>query len=482
MMQKHLGLLILCVAAGWSWIGVQHAGASDRPNILFLFADDQSYDTLSAYGNTEVQTPNLDALAKRSLVFERAYNMGSWSGAVCVASRTMLNSGKFVWRAHAHAGGKRQPAPGGDAFRPWSVLMREAGYRTYFTGKWHVRWNAKEIFDEVDSIRPGMPNQTAAGYNRPKADGSDPWDPTDPKFGGFWKGGKHWSEVTADEAVAYLSRDQRDDKPFFMYVAFNAPHDPRQSPQEYVDMYPVKDVKIPQPFLEEYPYANAICGKGLRDETLAPYPRTKHAIAVHRREYHAIISHMDAQVGRILKALEATGEADNTYIFFTADHGLACGHHGLMGKQNMYEHSLRVPLLAAGPGIAAGRAQAAVYLQDIMAESLKIAGAERPDYVEFAGLSNDDGYRLEPEDTAYPAVYGAYLARQRAVIYDGWKLMVYPTADYKVRLYHVAEDPLETNDLADDPKYAAKKQELIARLLKLQSEMDDTLDLSSVGG
>ncbi|HAV61561.1 MAG TPA: choline-sulfatase, partial [Verrucomicrobiales bacterium] len=109
-----------------------------------------------------------------------------------------------------------------------------------------------------------------------------------------------------------------------------------------------------------------------------------HAVKVHRQEYYAIITHMDAQIGRILDALEATGKADNTHIFFTADHGLAVGHHGLLGKQNMYEHSLRPPLIVAGPGIPRGRRiEARVYLQDIMPTTLELAGAPVPDHVEF---------------------------------------------------------------------------------------------------
>ena len=126
-----------------------------------------------------------------------------------------------------------------------------------------------------------------------------------------------------------------------MYIAFNAPHDPRQAPKKYVDMYPTDKIKIPKSFLKEHPLKEEIgSGKGLRDEKLAPFPRTKHAVQVNRREYYAIITHMDFQIGRILDHLDKTGQADNTYIFFTADHGLSVGHHGLLGKQNLYDHSV----------------------------------------------------------------------------------------------------------------------------------------------
>ena len=116
-------------------------------------------------------------------------------------------------------------------------------------------------------------------------------------------------------------------------------------------MYPVENITLPVPFLAEYPYKDSIgCGRSLRDEKLAPFPRTENAVKVNRREYYAIITHMDAQIGRILDGLEKSGMANNTYIVFSADHGLGCGHHGLLGKQNMYDHSIRVPWIIAGPG------------------------------------------------------------------------------------------------------------------------------------
>ena len=170
----------------------------------------------------------------------------------------------------------------------------------------------------------------------------DPWKPWDKSFEGFWKGGKHWSEIVADDALDFIADADKRENPFFMYIAFNAPHDPRQSPKEYVDRYPLDKVKVPENFLPEYPHNVGMgCGRGLRDEKLAPFPRTHHAVKVNRQEYYAIITHMDTQIGRILDALDKSGKKDNTYIFYGADHGLGVGQHGLMGKQNMYDHSLR---------------------------------------------------------------------------------------------------------------------------------------------
>ena len=453
--------------------GAVSAAEADRPNILFLFLDDMSYEGLGAAGLTDIETPNLDRLAALGAHLTCASNMGSWSGAVCVASRTMLVTGRSVWRAHAvydHTDDERK------AGRLWPQLMHQAGYQTYFTGKWHVRTDAMKVFDVARNIRGGMPKQTEAGYNRPNVGQPDPWSPFDPTFGGFWEGGKHWSEIVAEDAIDYLDVASREAKPFFMYIAFNAPHDPRQSPKEYVDKYPLSRMKAPESFLPEYPYKDAMgCPPTLRDERLAPFPRTEYAVKVHRQEYYALITHTDTQVGRILEALDKTDKRDNTWIFFTADHGLAVGHHGLFGKQNMYEHSLRVPLVVVGPGVAKGKKiDAPVYLQDIMPTSLELAGVAKPDYVDFHSLL--PLLRGETDTHAYSARYGAYLALQRAVVHDGWKLIVYPKAEV-VRLYHVADDPKELHDLAADPAQAQRVRELFARLLALQEDLDDTLDL-----
>jgi arylsulfatase A-like enzyme len=451
------------------------AVAGTQPNILFLFADDQAYETVGAFGHAEIETPHLDALARGGTTFTHSYNMGSWSGAVCVASRTMLITGRHLWRAHEIYNQTDQERQAG---RLWPQLLEQRGYTTYFTGKWHIRADAVKTFSIAKNIRAGMPNDHPAGYNRPLPGRPDPWNPADPKWGGFWEGGKHWSEVVADDAIEYFEHAKSAERPFFMYVAFNAPHDPRQAPQEFLDRYPLEQVKVPESYLSEYPYKDDIgCGPGLRDEKLGPFPRTRDAIRVHRREYYAMITHMDAQIGRILEALETSGQSENTWIFFTADHGLALGHHGLFGKQNMYDPSLRVPFIVTGPGVPAGKKiSAPIYLQDIMPTTLELAGAPKPDQVEFQSLL--PLIQGGTDQSPYASMYGAYLELQRAIIHDGWKLILYPQAGV-ARLYHNANDPWELNDLASDPRHASTRQELFQRLLAQQKELDDTLDLPS---
>jgi len=235
---------------------------------------------------------------------------------------------------------------------------------------------------------------------------------------------------------------------------------------------------MPKNYVPEYPYKDDIgCGKRLRDEMLAPFPRTEYAVKVNRQEYYAIITHMDVQVGRILDALDASGKADNTYIFFTADHGLAVGNHGLMGKQNLYDHSVRVPFIVCGPGVPKNtRREGWVYLQDIMPTTLELAGLEKPDHVEFKSLVPLIEGRREANHTP---IYGAYLGVQRMVTKDDFKLLVYPKAK-KIRLYNLKKDPIENVDLADNPRYKPVIKGLFAELLKLQGQLDDQLELEDV--
>ncbi|MEL6250433.1 MAG: sulfatase-like hydrolase/transferase [Bacteroidota bacterium] len=472
------------------------------PNILFLFADDLSYEAVSALGNSTIETPNLDRIAARGATFTHAYNMGGWHGAICAASRTMLMSGRSLWPAwEAEQAFRKKDST--VMSQTWGRIMARNGYDTYMSGKWHIVAPADYVFDEARHIRPGMPRDTwpafrrnegkmltekngndldlkslmPVGYHRPNDENDKSWSPADTSFGGFWQGGKHWSEVLKDDGLDYIESATKKDKPFFMYLAFNAPHDPRQAPQAFVDKYPLDKIKLPDNFMPLYPEKDSIgCSPGLRDEALAPFPRTEYAVKTHIQEYYAIITHLDEQIGKILGALEASGKMDNTYIFFSADHGLSVGKHGLIGKQNMYDHSVRVPLMIAGPDIPAGtKVSEDVYLQDLMATGLEVAGIEKPEYVYFKSLLGmAKGTQTEGH---LDAVYGAYRDLQRMIRKDGFKLLIYPKAK-KLKLFDLNEDPKEITNLATDPVYLERMANMFLELMDLQTQMKDTLDLS----
>ncbi|MEM6691480.1 MAG: sulfatase-like hydrolase/transferase, partial [Planctomycetota bacterium] len=316
------------------------------------------------------------------------------------------------------------------------------------------------------------PKAFPEGYNRPIEGQPDPWSPSDPKWGGFWEGGTHWSEVVANDTCEFLEASARHDEPFFIYSAFNATHDPRQSPEEYLAKYVPEKLLMPKNFQPMHPFAEAIgCGEGLRDERLAPFPRTPYAVRVHRQEYYAILTHMDAMIGRILDKLDATGQADNTWIVFTADHGLAVGQHGLLGKQNQYDHSTRVPFIVVGPGVKANTVnRQRIYLQDVMPTTLELAGVEQPEHVEFQSLLPV----IQGEKSKHGAIYGAYLDKQRSIRTWRHKLIHYPGID-QIELYDLKNDPHESKDLSKDPEMKSTIDKLRRTLKRKQKQFGDPL-------
>lgn len=479
---------------------VQKESSTQNPNIVFLFADDYTYEAIHALGNQTVQTPNLDKLVHSGTTLTHAYNMGGWHGAVCVASRSMIISGASLWRSREVE--KQWENRDSTALsNTWGRLMQAQGYNTYMTGKWHIKAPADSVFRNTRNIRPGMPPDywnnkafnaiTAAlkngddiypkmpiGYHRPMDKNDKTWSAADTTHSGFWQGGKHWSEVVKDDALDFISDASKENNPFFMYLAFNAPHDPRQAPQSFLDQYSVDSIPLPVNWLSEYPFKDGIGNTpALRDEALAPFPRTPFAIKTHLMEYYAIISHLDEQIGQILDALEASGKMDNTYIFFTGDHGLSVGHHGLLGKQNLFDHSVRVPLIVKGPGVKNDhRIHSDVYLQDIMATSLDLAKIEKPHFVEFKSfLPQIIGTSIE--SSYQNGIYGAYMNYQRMIRKDDYKLLIYPKIN-KILLFDLIKDPEEMYNLADQPEYSEKRNALFSDLVKLQREMNDPLDLS----
>jgi arylsulfatase A-like enzyme len=456
------------------------ASTDRRPNFLFIIADDLMFRTIHSINNPEIHTPNLDKLVHSGCHFTHCFHQGGWSGAVCVPSRTMLNTGLSTFRAN------RSDSDNQAIGTPvWGQTLREAGYDTYIAGKWHLdAVTLQRSFSEMGPVAPGFLPSTPDMYNRP-APGNH-WESSDESLRGHWldKGlwlnrssdhaVQHSSELYADAAIHHLTQVvPKKTNPFFMYIGFNAPHDPRQAPQRYLDMYPVEKIAVPPNFLPEHPFDQG--EHKTRDELLAPFPRTEQDVRVHRREYYAIITHMDAQIGRILDALKASGKAGNTYVIVTADHGLAVGEHGLMGKQNQYECSMRMPLIVAGPTIQAGRrVEEMVYQHSMYATTCELAGIPIPSHVEFPSLAP-----MLHADTPQPindAMYGRLSDLQRSIRTRRHKLIFYPRID-RFQVFDLEKDPWEMHDLVNDPAYAQVKQDLIHRLMAKQKELGDPLEL-----
>ena len=461
-----------------------------KPNFLVIVADDQCFRTLNALNNDEVQTPNFDRLMARGTTFTHCFHQGSWSGAVCVASRAMMHTGRYLWTC------------GGESCGNYPLLgetLQANGYHTCAVGKWHNGDpTALQSFKTGKTVAPGflpstpirVKGQFGLAYNRPRP--GDPWNAWDPKYRGQWTPNELWDiepaadgtvragaryekdqhscELYADSAVSLLGElAKQPDNPFFLYLAWNAPHDPRQAPKEFLDLYPAEKIKVPPNFLAEHPFDIGADG---RDEWLAPKVRTPEIVQAHRREYYALITYMDQQMGRVLGALEKSGQADNTYIIVTGDHGLAVGEHGLMGKQNLYDCSVRMPFIMAGPGITAGRIiDAKMYQHCLFPTICELSGVAAPSTVQFPSLVPLlRGERGE----LFDSMYCAYLKFQRSVRTDTHKLVMYPEVK-KIQLFDMVKDPWEMNDLSADAANAATISELFREFKKLQETVGDKL-------
>jgi arylsulfatase A-like enzyme len=429
---------------------------ADQPlNVLLILSDDQAPDTIAAHGYPAISTPALDALAGSGMSFEFVFNQGSWSGAVCAPSRRMINTGRHLF----HTG----MDPRRDQQQDYPVMgetFRTAGYDTFQTGKWHLPMDVWErSFTHGRAVfKGGMSRHEQGGHWDATFSNYNPDAADEDKFTDY-KAGRHTSEEIANAAIEFLNDRDENSKPFMMYVAFLAPHDPRQSPDEYLAQYPPQDLELPANFMKYHPFDQG--DYYLRDEVLAGFPRSPKVVRENISDYYAMITHMDAQVARIFAALEESGQADNTLIIYTSDHGLAVGKHGLMGKQNQYDHSIRAPFIVSGPGVPQGESVPGMfYLHSVFPTAAEMAGLEIPETVEAPSIV--PLIRGEKE-VAYDSVYGSYRHFQRMVRTLDYKLIYYPMIG-RTQLFDMRNDPDELHDLSEDPaqaeRIAAMMQEL----------------------
>lgn len=476
------------LAGAAAFAGRARAVTPCRPNFLFILADDLSPFSLGAYGNAVCRTPHLDRLAAEGMTVDGAHIMGSWSGAVCTPSRTMLMTGRGLW----HIPGQGNPHAKDPALVPPNMpehslpaVFNRAGYDTFRTCK---EGNSYPAANALFKTRHERTCRDDAG-----------------DCGSAWH---------ADRVLEHLDRRRTEGArdPFLIYLGFSFPHDPRNANPERLARYgavndlapdaPVNPAAPPLPanYLPEHPFPHG--HPKLRDEEQVQGVMRSRAEAVVRNETgreYACIEEMDAQIGRVLDRLRETGELESTYVVFTADNGIAVGRHGLMGKQNLYEHSWRVPFIARGPGIAPGsRAAGNLYLMDLLPTFCDLASVAAPATCE--GVS----FRAVLEgraDTAREVLYGAYCGGtkpgMRCVKRGDWKLVTYDVLDGSVRrtqLFNLRENPLELleehhaeavaaltgfrpaphqRNLADDPAHAETRASLEALLLAEQARLDD---------
>ena len=472
----------------------------ERPNIIFIITDDQSPFTLSAYGNSICETPNIDRLASEGMVFDDARFLGSWLGAVCTPSRTMIQTSFGLWRLqeselglvkmprdYVHEPEKHMAEmnPGDLQYYSIPAVFNRAGYTTYRTSK------AGNVFEKANRLY-----KYRSDKNNLQADDEN---------GSWWHG---------EQIMKFLDEREKieDTNPFLIFYGFTHPHDPRYGKDHLLEKYgAVNEIDIPsdpdpespplQPnYLPAHPFHHG--HPGLRDEERVQgimMNRDETTIRNELGREYACIENVDVQIGRVLKRLEEMGELDNTYIFFTSDHGIAVGRHGLTGKQNLYEHTWRVPFIVTGPGIEEGsRANGNIYLLDVLPTMCELAGLEIPETLDGKSFKsvlegNDDIIR----DVMYGAYAGGTKPGMRAVKRGKWKLIKYDALDGEVRetqLFNLEENPEEyirehhdpavyeltgfrpephQTDLAEDPEYAEILKEMESLLLEQMIEWRD---------
>ncbi len=425
-----------------------------QKNVLLILTDDQRYNTIHALGNPEIKTPNLDFLAENGTAFTNAHIPCGTHGAVCMPSRAMLFTGRTLFSLERE----------GETIPPEHTMLGEclqgAGYEAMGCGKWHNgppaftrcfsageniffggmwdHWNVPTNRYDPTGAYDNVINFTANFFyeNKTTRVHCDQFNP-----------GVHSSELLTDTAIGLIADRREKEKPFFQYVAYLAPHDPRTMPEEFRAMYDPESLTLPANVKGQHDFPFGI--EDIRDELLASYPRSEQELRRNLAEYYGMISHLDAEIGRLIAYLQQSGQFEDTLIVMAGDNGLAVGSHGLMGKQNHYDHSVRVPLLFCGAGIPKGLVvENFVYLLDIYPTLCELLGIQPPESVEGKSFAQ---MFLQPDYVTRESLYFVYNDLIRSVKDARYKLVEYRNFATKTQLFDLKHDPDELHNLADDP-------------------------------
>ncbi|MBI2824884.1 MAG: sulfatase-like hydrolase/transferase [Planctomycetia bacterium] len=441
-------LVFLATIPALSSSAASFAAEPRRPNILFIIVDDQSpFDLKVCEPKSALRTPVLDRLAAEGMVFDAAHHMGSFIGAVCTPSRHMIMSGRTVWHLPIGPGAQRHCPP--DLERnAMAAVFNRAGYATMRTCK-------------TGNSYEGADRQFAVRRDADKRGGTD-------ETGSAWH---------AEQVLDYLNeRDtNRDARPFLIFFGFSHPHDTRDGKPELLAKYgavnhtdphslpPANTRQPPLPvnYLPAHPFPHG--HPDSRDEVAVSgvwKNRDERTIRNELGRQFACSENIDTQIGRVLDRLKAMGELENTYVFYTADHGIAIGRHGLQGKQNLYEHTWRVPFIAKGPGIKPGsRAKGNIYLLDVLATLCDLTGVQTPESNEGVSFKAVlEGKQQTVRDVLYGVYSGGTKPGMRAVKHGDWKLIKYDVMDgqvHETQLFNLAENPYELLDQHHDPQVIA---------------------------
>jgi arylsulfatase A-like enzyme len=428
-----------------------------RPNILFVLSDDQGCWALGCAGNKEIRTPRLDQLAAQGTRFENFF----CASPVCSPARASLLTGRIPSQHGVHDWLSGGNIPGDKGGRPIEYLQGQpgytdylaaAGYRCGISGKWHMG----------DSLRP----QKSFSYWEVHAVGGGPYYGAPMvKNGEVCKEPRYITDVFTDNALKFLESAQNDERPFFLYVPYTAPHSPwgrEHHPPELYDSY-----------FNDCPFESV--PKGLKPPEWAKFlgipVNDEETRRKHLSGYYAAVTAMDANIGRLLDWLDAANLRRNTLVIFMSDNGMNMGHHGVFGKGNatfplnMFDESVKVPCLVSRPGhVPEGVTQAALLSQyDFM-----------PTLLEYAGVANPQAETL-PGRSFAPLLRGSNMdEREQVVVFDEYgPVRMVRTKDWKYvhrfpyglhELYDLRNDPGEQRNQAGQPECAAVEADLRQRL------------------
>lgn len=444
-MNRFLNSLVFSILA--SAFLVTYAHGADRPNILFLICDDLNCD-LGAYGHPQVQTPNIDRLASRGVLFENTH----CQYPLCGPSRASFMTGMYPDQTlvRRNAIYIREHVPNvltiPQAFRLDGYFAVRIGKVFHYNVPRHIgtsghddpySWNYtinprgrdKEEEDKIFSL---VPNTFGGTLSWLAADGKDE-EQTD--------------GIAATEAIKLLEKYSRQERPFFMTVGLYRPHTPFVAPKKYFDMYPLDEIKVPnvpESYLAQLPQPAISSIRRKKDQIDLDDKLARQAI----QAYYASISFADAQLGRIMASLKSSNLEQNTVVVFTSDHGYHMGEHGHWQKTTLFENATRVPLVIAGAGITEkGQvAKGLVEMVDIYPTMVELANQEIPKQVSGVSLSPIlKDVDLTVRSSALTQYNNGYSIRTNRYRYTEWG----EKGDLGAELYDHESDPEELINLID---------------------------------
>jgi choline-sulfatase len=441
------------------------AESAKRPNILVIMSDEHNASVLGCYGNPIVRTPNLDRLAARGILFDRAYT----NSPLCVPSRLAFTSGKYISRAGAWNNDCRLPA---SDYPTLPRMMNAAGYESFLCGKMHYDATCRYGFTEIGG-NMNSSHMTGRGSRRPP-DNLREQGKLSGRFEEFHPGNgpgmRHDRRVMAS-AVEFLGHRRSSDKPFFLVCGLITPHFPLIVPESYWEPY---KGKIPMPLLPP----GHLESQSLNYQHLRAGFQIQHVpsetVQKGRELYYGLTQWMDEQVGTILRALDSSGLADNTVVVYTTDHGENLGEHGLWWKNSMYEQAARIPLIVSWPAQWKGsqRRTGACSMVDLVQTIAELGGANVPGDWNGTSLCR---WMDEPattwKDVAVSEYYAHNIASGFAMLRTGRYKYVYHTAadvthPAQRELYDLDADSGEFKNLAGEARLQKTVQHLHALLVR----------------